>query len=69
VTRVTVNGVGLAVHEWPGRGPAVVAVHGLTANHTCWASLADALAPDVRLVATARTWPGCSTTSGFRGPS
>jgi pimeloyl-ACP methyl ester carboxylesterase len=48
---VTVNGVGLAVHEWPGRGPAVVAVHGLTANHTCWASLADALAPDVRLVA------------------
>jgi pimeloyl-ACP methyl ester carboxylesterase len=48
---VTVNGVGLAVHEWPGRGPAVVAIHGLTANHTCWASVADALAPDVRLAA------------------
>ncbi len=48
---MTVNGVALAVHEWPGRGPAVVAIHGLTANHTCWASVADALAPDVRLVA------------------
>jgi pimeloyl-ACP methyl ester carboxylesterase len=51
VQRVKVGDVTLAVHEWPGRGPAVVAVHGLTANHTCWASLADALAPGVRLVA------------------
>ena len=49
--RVKVGDVTLAVHEWPGRGPAVVAVHGLTANHTCWASLADALAPAVRLIA------------------
>jgi pimeloyl-ACP methyl ester carboxylesterase len=51
VTRVTVNGVALAVHEWPGRGPALVCVHGLTANHTCWASMADALASDYRLIA------------------
>jgi pimeloyl-ACP methyl ester carboxylesterase len=51
VTRVTVNGIALAVHEWPGRGPALVCVHGLTANHVCWASMADALAPDYRLIA------------------
>jgi pimeloyl-ACP methyl ester carboxylesterase len=29
----------------------VVAVHGLTASHACWASLADAVAPAVRLIA------------------
>jgi pimeloyl-ACP methyl ester carboxylesterase len=51
VQRVKVGDVTLAVHEWPGRGPAVVAVHGLTANHACWASLADALAPAIRLIA------------------
>jgi pimeloyl-ACP methyl ester carboxylesterase len=48
---VAVDGVALAVHEWAGRGPAIVGVHGLTANHTCWASLADVLAPDFRLIA------------------
>jgi pimeloyl-ACP methyl ester carboxylesterase len=51
VQRVKVGGVTLAVHEWPGRGPAVVAVHGLTASHACWASVADALAPAARLIA------------------
>ena len=45
------NGVSLAVHEWPGKGPAVVCVHGLTANHTCWASIADILSPDHRVIA------------------
>lgn len=49
--RVKIDGVSLAVTEWPGRGPAVVMVHGLTANHTCWASVADALAGEVRLIA------------------
>lgn len=49
--RVKVGEVRLAVHEWPGRGPAVVAVHGLTASHACWASLADALTPAFRLIA------------------
>ena len=48
---MTVNGVALAVHEWPGKGPALVCVHGLTANHSCWASMADLLAPDFRLIA------------------
>ena len=49
--RVTVNGVALAVHEWPGKGPAIVCIHGLTANHTCWASIADVLSPEYRLIA------------------
>jgi len=50
MVRMTVNGVALAVREWPGKGPALVCVHGLTANHSCWASMADALAPDFRLI-------------------
>jgi len=49
--RVAVNGVSLAVHEWPGKGPAVICIHGLTANHTCWASIADILSPHHRLIA------------------
>ena len=51
MTRVAVNGVSLAIHEWPGKGRALVGVHGLTANHTCWASMADILSPDYRLIA------------------
>ncbi len=54
--RVTVDGISLAVNEWPGPGkpdktPAIVCIHGLTANHTCWASMADALSPAYRLIA------------------
>ena len=53
VTQVAVKGVSLAVAEWPGpaTGPVVVCVHGLTANHTCWASVADVLSPARRLIA------------------
>jgi pimeloyl-ACP methyl ester carboxylesterase len=51
MARVAVNGVTLAVREWAGRGPTLVLVHGLTANHTCWESLAAALAGDYRLLA------------------
>jgi pimeloyl-ACP methyl ester carboxylesterase len=51
MAHVRVSGVTLRVHEWPGRGPALVAIHGLTANHTCWASVAAALAPDYRVIA------------------
>lgn len=49
--RVPTNGVTLATRVWPGTGPTVVAIHGLTANHTCWAPMAEALTPEVRLVA------------------
>lgn len=48
--RVTAGGVSLAVHEWPGTGPAIVCIHGLTANHVCWLSMADILAPKHRLI-------------------
>jgi pimeloyl-ACP methyl ester carboxylesterase len=48
--RVAANGVSLAVHEWPGTGPAIVCIHGLTANHVCWLSMADLLAPKYRLI-------------------
>lgn len=41
--RVRANGVGLAVREWPGTGSAIVAVHGLTSNHTVWYPIAGAL--------------------------
>ncbi len=49
--KISVNGVSLSVREWSGKGPAIVCIHGLTANHTCWQSLADVLAPDYRLIA------------------
>lgn len=51
MARVAVDGVGLAVNEWPGKGPTIVCIHGLTANHTCWASMGDALSPAYRLIA------------------
>jgi len=50
VLRVPTNGVTLAAREWPGRGRAIVAVHGLTSNHTVWNSIADALAGAHRLI-------------------
>lgn len=49
--RVTSNGVTLAVREWPGAGLPVVAIHGLTANHTCWEPVARALASRHRVIA------------------
>ena len=51
--RVAVKDVSLAVAEWPGpaKGPAIVCIHGLTANHTCFASVADELSPAHRLIA------------------
>ena len=48
--RVRVNGVSLAVHEWPGKGPAIVCIHGLTANHSCFASIAAILSGERRLI-------------------
>ena len=51
MSRVPGDGVSLAVHEWPGTGPAIVCIHGLTANHVCWLSMVDFLAPKYRLIA------------------
>lgn len=49
--QIATNGVSLAVHEWPARGPAIVAIHGLTSNHTVWYPIADALEGRHRLLA------------------
>ncbi len=49
--RVPAGSVSLAVREWPGGLPPIVCVHGLTANHTCWASLAGLLSPRYRVIA------------------
>ena len=51
MNRVDLGRISLAVNEWPGKGAPVVCIHGLTANHTCWASVADILTPDYRLIA------------------
>jgi pimeloyl-ACP methyl ester carboxylesterase len=48
---VPVAGGPLAVAEWPGAGPVVLAVHGITSNALCWQFLADELGGAVRLVA------------------
>lgn len=49
--QIATNGVSLAVHEWPARGPAIVAIHGLTSNHTVWYPIADVLEGRHRLLA------------------
>ena len=46
-----VNGGPLAVAEWPGSGPVVLAVHGITSNALCWQFVAEALGGSIRLVA------------------
>jgi pimeloyl-ACP methyl ester carboxylesterase len=48
---VPVAGGTLRVVSWPGDGPVVLAVHGITANALSWARVASALAGRVRLVA------------------
>ena len=71
---VEVDGGALAVHEWPGRGEdAVVAVHGITANHAAFHALADALpgvrliAPDLRGRGASRALPGAYTLDQHAG--
>jgi len=49
--RVKANGISLAVRDRRGPGTPLVAIHGLTSNHTAWESIADALADRHRLVA------------------
>lgn len=48
---VPVPGGALAVYRWPGEGPLVLAVHGITSNHRSWGVVAAALAGQVTLVA------------------
>lgn len=51
VVRVPVHGGELAVGQWGSGEDVVVALHGVTANHASFHALADALGPDVRLLA------------------
>ena len=56
MSRIALDGITLAVGEWPGPREAdtdrtVVCVHGLSANHACWASVAGVLSPDYRVIA------------------
>ncbi len=60
-----VRGGRLAALRWPGDGPVVLAVHGITANAACWAVVADCLdgavtlvAPDLRGRAHSNALPG-----------
>jgi len=45
------GGVEIQMAEWPGSGPAVLGVHGLTANLHCYQLLAEALAGQNRVLA------------------
>jgi pimeloyl-ACP methyl ester carboxylesterase len=52
--RIALDGITLAAGEWPGPSAAaktVVCIHGLTASHVCWASIAEALSPEFRVIA------------------
>lgn len=45
------HGLEIQLAEWPGQGPPILAVHGLTANCRCWDAAAAALAPKNRVLA------------------
>jgi len=56
MSRIALDGITLAVGEWPGPREAdtdktVICVHGLSANHTCWESVAGVLSPEYRVIA------------------
>ncbi|MGY3205042.1 alpha/beta fold hydrolase [Streptomyces sp. TE5632] len=61
---VPVDGGELAVTRWPGDGPPVIALHGITANSLAFAAVAEALpdtdfhAPDLRGRAASAALPG-----------
>lgn len=62
---VPVRGGDLTVARW-GDGPAVVAPHGITANHVSWARVAEALGDEVTLLAPDLRGRGGS--AGLSGP-
>lgn len=61
---VPVDGGELAVTRWPGDGPPVIALHGITANSLAFTAVAEALpdadfhAPDLRGRAASAALPG-----------
>jgi pimeloyl-ACP methyl ester carboxylesterase len=63
---VAVSGGALRGARWPGAGPTVLAAHGITASHVCWATVAAHLAGAVTLVAVDHRGRGGS--GGLPGP-
>lgn len=63
---VPVAGGTLRALAWPGDGPTVLAVHGITANALSWAAVARELAGRVRLVAP--DLRGRAGSAGLPGP-
>jgi len=49
--KVKGDGVSINLAIWEGTGKPILCVHGITANCRCWDGLADALAPDYRMIA------------------
>jgi pimeloyl-ACP methyl ester carboxylesterase len=45
------DGIEIQLAVWEGREPAVLCVHGLTANCRCWDVIAEGLAPENRVLA------------------
>jgi pimeloyl-ACP methyl ester carboxylesterase len=45
------DGIKIQLAEWAGEGPAVLCVHGITANCRCWDNVAGALSPAYRFLA------------------
>lgn len=43
IVTVFTGEVEIALGHWPGRGPTVLCLHGLTANHKCWTRQAEFL--------------------------
>jgi pimeloyl-ACP methyl ester carboxylesterase len=50
-TTVHVEGLSLAVREWPGEGPSLLMIHGLASTSHIWDLVAPRLAPRFRVLA------------------
>ena len=49
--KVKGDGIKINLAVWEGEGQPILCIHGITANCRCWETLADALAPDYRIIA------------------
>jgi pimeloyl-ACP methyl ester carboxylesterase len=49
--KVKGDGIEINLAVWQGAGQPILCIHGITANCRCWGTLADALAPEYRVIA------------------
>ena len=49
--KVKGDGIKINLAVWEGPGRPILCIHGITANCRCWDALADALAPEYRMLA------------------